>query len=72
MDAKNAEGVTILFIAVGMSRLMSAAMLLFNVGLTPDFLLMWMKNWVVSVTVAYPTALMIVPMARKITCHLTR
>lgn len=71
-----------LFIAAGMNPLMSAAMLLFNAGITSDFLWVWMKNLAVSVTVAYPiqlgfkdpypTALMIVPMARKITCHLTR
>ena len=72
LGAKGAERMMTLFIAAGMSLLMSAAMLLFNVGLTPDFLLTWMKNWAVSVAVAYPAALMIIPVARRITCRLSR
>ncbi len=56
-----------LFIAAGMSLFMSATMLLFNIGLTPDFWLMWTKNWAVSTAIAYPTALVVVPLARRIT-----
>ncbi len=37
LGAKGAERLMTLFIAAGMSLLMSAAMLLFNMGLTPDF-----------------------------------
>ncbi|MCH9699178.1 MAG: DUF2798 domain-containing protein [Gammaproteobacteria bacterium] len=69
--AKGAERVSILFIAAGMSLLMSAAMLLFNVGVTSDFLWAWMKGWVVSTAIAYPAALLIVPVGRKITDRLT-
>ncbi len=71
IGAKGAERLMTLFIAAGMSLLMSAAMLLFNMGLTPDFLLMWMKNWMVSTAVAYPAALFVVPLARRITSRLT-
>ncbi len=60
-----------LLIAAGMSLLMSAAMLLFNMGLTPEFWLAWMKNWVVSTSVAYPAALFVVPLARRVTSRLT-
>jgi len=56
-----------LFIAAGMSLILSAAMLLFNTGLTPDFWLMWTKNWAVSTAIAYPTALVVVPLARRVT-----
>ncbi len=65
------ERLTTLFIAAGMSLFMSAAMLLFNMGLTPDFWLAWMKNWVVSTAVAYPAALFVVPLARRVTSRLT-
>ena len=68
---KGAERLMTLFIAAGMSLLMSAAMLLFNMGLTPDFWLMWTKNWVVSTAVAYPAALFVAPLARRITSRLT-
>ncbi len=59
-----------LFIAAGMSFLMSAAMLLFNMGLTADFFSTWMKNWALSTAVAYPAALIVVPLARQITTRL--
>ena len=71
IGAKGSERLMTLFIAAGMSLLMSAAMLLFNMGLTPDFWLMWMKNWVVSTSVAYPAALFVVPLARRVTSRLT-
>ena len=69
--AKGAERLMTLFIAAGMSLLMSAAMLLFNMGLTPDFWSTWMKNWVVSTAVAYPAALIVVPLARRVASRLT-
>jgi hypothetical protein len=71
IDAKGADRLMTLFVAAGMSLLMSAAMLLFNMGLTPDFWLVWMKNWVVSIAVAYPAALFVVPLARRVTSRLT-
>ena len=71
ISPKGAERLMTLFIAAGMSLLMSATMLLFNMGLTPDFWSAWMKNWVVSIAVAYPAALFVVPLARRITSRLT-
>ena len=71
ISAKGAERLMTLFIAAVMSLLMSAAMLLFNMGLTPDFWSVWMKNWVVSIAVAYPAALFVVPLARRVTSRLT-
>jgi len=71
ISPKGAERLMTLFIAAGMSLLMSAAMLLFNMGLTPDFWLMWMKNWVVATAVAYPAALVVVPLARRVTGRMT-
>ncbi len=71
IGAQGAERLMTLFIAAGMSLLMSAAMLLFNMGLTPDFWLMWTKNWVVSTAVAYPAALFVVPLARRVASRLT-
>ncbi len=69
---RNAERITMMLIAVGMSFLMSAAMLLFNVGMTSDFFWIWMKSWALSSAVAYPAALLIIPLARNITARLTR
>jgi len=71
ISPKGAERLVTIFIAAGMSLLMSATMLLFNMGLTPDFWLMWMKNWVVATAVAYPAALVVVPLARRFTRRIT-
>ncbi len=71
ISTKTENRLTTLFIATGMSLLMSAAMLLFNMGLTPDFWSAWMKNWVVSIAIAYPAALFVVPLARRVTSRLT-
>lgn len=71
ISTKGAERLMTLLIAVSMSLLMSAAMLLFNMGLTPDFWSAWMKNWVVSAAVAYPAALVVVPLARRFTSRMT-
>ncbi len=71
ISAKGAERLMTLLIAVSMSLLMSAAMLLFNMGLTPDFWPAWMKNWLVSAAVAYPAALVVVPLARRLTSRMT-
>ena len=71
LGSKGAERLTTLFIAASMSLLMSAAMLLFNKGPTSDFWSVWMKNWVVSTAVAYPAAIFIVPLARRVTSRLT-
>ena len=72
IGAKGAERLVTLFIAAGMSLFMSATMLLFNLGLTPDFLLMWTKSWAVSTVISYPTALIVVPLAHRITNRLTK
>ena len=70
--SKGAARLMTLFVAAGMSLFMSATMLLFNLGLTTDFLLLWTKNWAVSTAVAYPAALVVVPLARRITSRLAR
>jgi len=71
ISPKGVERLMTMFIAAGMSMLMSATMLLFNMGPTPDFWLMWMKNWVVATAVAYPAALVVVPFARRVTGRMT-
>ena len=70
--SKGAARLTTLFIGAGMSLFMSATMLLFNTGLTPDFWLMWPKNWAVSTAIAYPAALVVVPLAHRFTNRLAR
>jgi len=38
-----------------------------NVGFPPDFFARWMKAWIVAWMVAFPAAIVIAPLARRLT-----
>ena len=50
---------------------MSFTMLLINIGIVDNFIFLWLKAWLVSVTVAFPSAILIVPVAQKLASELT-
>jgi hypothetical protein len=50
-------------IALAMSAFMSIAMTAFNFGIDA-FPWLWLRNWLLSFTVALPTALLVVPLIR--------
>ncbi len=54
-----------LFISIGMSFVMTFAVLAINVGFIEDFFPMWMKSWGIGFVVGFPAATVIVPLARK-------
>lgn len=60
-----------LFASVGMSFVMSFTMLLINVGIVDNFIFLWLKAWIISVVVAFPSAILIVPVAQKVASELT-
>ena len=51
-------------------QIVAAAMLLINMGLTPDYWSAWVKNWVISAAVAYQATLVAVPLARRLTSRM--
>lgn len=60
-----------LFASIGMSSVMSLSMLLINFGVIDNFALIWLKSWLLSVIVAFPSAILIVPMAQKVASRMT-
>jgi len=43
-----------------------------NVGFPPDFFARWMKAWVASWLVAFPAAIVVAPLARRLTERVLR
>lgn len=60
-----------LIISFGMSLVMSFSMMAINVGFIENFGMLWMKAWATSFPVAFPTASLMVPMARKLVVKIT-
>ncbi|WP_052214345.1 DUF2798 domain-containing protein [Belnapia sp. F-4-1] len=54
-----------------MAGVVSALLTLVNLGLRPDFLLLWLANWVLAWCFAFPAALLAIPVARRIVGWLT-
>ena len=46
--------------------IMSGVLTAFNLGLVPGFLGLWMRNYAVAWVVAFPTALVVVPIVRRL------
>ncbi|MCF2859460.1 DUF2798 domain-containing protein [Pseudoalteromonas sp. SMS1] len=65
-NSKRKNLLVALFASVGMSFVMSFTMLLVNIGIVDNFILLWLKAWLVSVTIAFPSAILIVPVAQKV------
>jgi len=49
-----------------MSLLVSGFATLISLGLSPDFPLMWLKAWLPSWALAFPTVLVVAPFVRRI------
>jgi len=60
-----------MIIALGMGCVMSFVMIAMNVGFTESFLLIWFRAWFVGFLVGFPTAALLVPLARKIVLRVT-
>lgn len=60
-----------LFVSIIMSLIMSFALTLINVGLVPHFLMIWLKSFGISLAVALPISLIIVPLIRKLLDKIT-
>jgi hypothetical protein len=54
-----------------MSFLVSGMTTWRSIGLPPEFLEIWLKNWLISWSVACPSAYFFAPFARKLSMRLT-
>ncbi len=54
------------FMALLMSCLMSLIISLFNMGFSPNIVNVWLKAWIFSFSVAFPTIIFISPFVHKL------
>ncbi len=55
------------FLTSVMVLVVSGITTLLNVGLTPDFLVRWFRAWLLTWCVAFPVAIFVAPLARRLT-----
>jgi VIT1/CCC1 family predicted Fe2+/Mn2+ transporter len=67
LPARYAGVVTPFVLSLVMTFVVSAIATARSVGLTPDFLTLWMSAWGLSWLIAFPTLLMVLPIVRRIT-----
>ncbi len=72
MHKRLAMLLTSFFISASMACIMSFAMLYIHVGYSDQFIAMWMSNWGVGLCVGFPSALVIVPLTRRLVSKITR
>jgi hypothetical protein len=58
------------FTSLMMSLLMSGIITLLNLGLVDDFIRRWLTAFVSAFVVAFPSILLVLPVARRIVNHL--
>ncbi|ADH87276.1 DUF2798 domain-containing protein [Desulfurivibrio alkaliphilus] len=59
------------FTSLMMSLLMSGVITLLNLGLVDDFIRRWLTAFVTAFVVAFPSILLVLPVARRIVARLT-
>ncbi len=58
------------FTSLLMSFLMSMVITFVNIGLQPDFFARWMSAFALAFPVAFPSILLVLPLARKVVMRL--
>ena len=71
VDKKYAPYLFATIMAVAMGALMSFCFTAINTGINTGFLFRWLKSFGVGFVVAFPTSLLIAPVAQKIVTRLT-
>lgn len=59
------------FVAFGMSCIMSFAMVAINMGFRDNFAAAWFKAWALGFAVGFPAAAILVPGARRLVQYLS-
>lgn len=54
-----------------MAGVVSLLLTVVNLGVPPDFLRLWLRNWALAWSFAFPAAVMAIPVARRIVGWLT-
>lgn len=71
LPAQHAPKLLAFFTSLIMSFIMSMVITFLNLGWVDDFLVRWMNAWASSFLIAFPTILLVLPIARNIVARLT-
>ena len=71
LPKRHAPQLLAFFTSLFMSFLMSMVITFINVGPREDFLLLWMRAFGTAFVIAFPTILMVLPIARHLVERLT-
>lgn len=66
VSVKYLHQVQALLLSGFMSFIMSGAISFINVGLATNFLSIWLHAWLVAYAIAFPSVLLVFPIARKL------
>jgi hypothetical protein len=72
LSARYAAIVMPFFLSIFMTCIVSIISTLRGVGVTPNFLHIWLGAWAISWVIAFPTLLLALPIVRKATGMLVR
>lgn len=70
LPARFAPVVTALMLSIAMTMVVSCVSTLRGVGLSGAFLGVWLASWGLSWIVAFPTLLLLLPLARRLSARL--
>lgn len=66
-DKKYSGIVIALFMTLALDTVMTFTMTSINIGLSAVFFQRWLQAWIIGFAVAFPTSLIALPIARKLT-----
>jgi len=68
---KYSQVIFVVITAFGMSIIMSLVITYINIGMDSEFLIRWSKAWLVAFPIAIIAAIIVSPVAKKITDRIT-
>ncbi len=66
IDRKYQKIVFAFFMGLLMSGLMSLVISIFNIGLVPNIITIWLKAWLFAFSVAFPAIVLVSPLVQKL------
>jgi len=66
ISRKHHKTVFSFFMALFMSGIMSFVISVFNVGMVPNIITLWLKAWSFAFTIAFPAIMIVSPLVHKL------
>ena len=70
VDKKYSGLLTAFFMTLALDTTMTFTMTAINIGWTPRFLSSFINGWIIGFVVAFPTSVLVIPLARRLSSKL--